>query len=263
MKKAEEKNCKKREQELIANQAIPKPRAREEIHRVVTVLIEKLNLPLGSKVLDVPMGPGSLSVFLHRNGYKVYGADIDLNQSATIDPAIVRKRADLNQSIPFEDDFFELVVSLEGIEHLENPFQFIREIARVLRKGGYFILSTPNICNLEERLNFLFRGCFYRFIPPEEFKRNGTGFDHQNLMTWVEMKQILEWNGLEPLFLEKDKIKWRQIFFLWPIALLVWLYGKFQPLSRRKKYCMDDNESFPVIFGGSSLIIVSRKATED
>lgn len=249
-----------KEKRLTVEPMIPKPRAREEIHQAVTLIIEKLNLTLGSKVLDVPMGPGALSVYLHHQGYKVYGADIDLHQSAAIEPSIIRKRADLNKAIPFESDFFDLVVSLEGIEHLENPFQFVREVSRVLRPGGYFILSTPNICNLEERLNYLFRGCFYRFISPEEFKQNGSGFDHQNLMTWVEMKQILEWNELKPLFLEKDKIKWKQLIFLWPIGLLVWFYGRLQPPERRKKYCMDDNESFAVIFGGSSLISVSRKS---
>ncbi len=244
---------------LSANPVLPKPRAREEIHQAVISLIGNLNLAKESKVLDVPMGPGALSVILYQNGYQVFGVDIDLEQSESVQSYVIRKKADLNDSIPFEDEFFDLAVSLEGIEHLENPFQFIREISRVLRQGGYFILSTPNICNLEERLNYLFRGSFYRFISPNEFEAKGSGFDHQNLMTWVEIKQILEWNGLKPLFLEKDKIKWRQILFLWPLGLLIWLYGRLQPATRRKKYCMDDNESFPVMFGGSSLISVSKK----
>lgn len=45
-------------------------------------------------------------------------------------------------NIPFEDDTFEVVVSIMVLEHLERPRQFFREVARVLRPGGHFVGHT-------------------------------------------------------------------------------------------------------------------------
>jgi len=46
-------------------------------------------------------------------------------------------------AIPFKDDYFDYVVAGELIEHLEDPVAFIKEVMRVLKKGGVFSLSTP------------------------------------------------------------------------------------------------------------------------
>ena len=235
------------------------PRARPEIHRKVRKLLRRLALPSGARVLDLPLGPGAMADQLQRDGLAVWGADLDLTQSEGLHPSIRRERVDLNGILPFPDQFFDLVVSLEGIEHLENPFQFLREVARVCRPGGYLLLSTPNICNLEERLNFLVRGAFYRYISARAFSEQGSGFDHQNLMTWVEIRQLLDWNGFSLLGLFRDKIKWRQLLFLGPLGLLLWGFGRLQSRARREKYCWGETESAPVLFGGSTLIVLARK----
>ncbi|VVM06948.1 putative S-adenosylmethionine-dependent methyltransferase/MSMEI_2290 [Methylacidimicrobium cyclopophantes] len=235
------------------------PRARPEIHRKVKKLLRRLALPQSARVLDVPLGPGAMAEQLRRDGFSAWGADLDLAQSEGLHPSIRRERADLNGPLPFPDQFFDLVLSLEGIEHLENPFQFIREIARVCRPGGYLILSTPNICNLEERLNFLARGTFYRYIPAREFAERGSGFDHQNLMTWVEIRQLLDWNGFSTLGLFRDKIKWKQLVFLGPLGFFLWAFGRLQSRQRREKYCWGETESGPVLFGGSTLIVLAKK----
>ncbi|MGD9895794.1 MAG: class I SAM-dependent methyltransferase [Candidatus Methylacidiphilaceae bacterium] len=238
------------------------PRARPEIHRKVSKLLRRLVLPKSARVLDIPLGPGAMAERLRQDGFAVWGADLDLAQSDGLHPSIRRERADLNATLPFPDQFFDLVLSLEGIEHLENPFHFIREAARVCRPGGYLLLSTPNICNLEERLNFLVRGAFYRYIPAQAFAEHGSGFDHQNLMTWVEIRQLLDWNGFSTLGLFRDKIKWRQLVILGPLGLLLWGFGRLQSRTRREKYCWRETESAPVLFGGSTLIVLARKETK-
>ena len=47
-------------------------------------------------------------------------------------------------SIGFENSAFDSVVSFQVIEHIEEDIHFIREVSRVLRPGGEFIVSTPN-----------------------------------------------------------------------------------------------------------------------
>ena len=46
--------------------------------------------------------------------------------------------------IGFESGSFDFVVCFQVIEHIKDDMQFVREVARVLRPGGKFIVSTPN-----------------------------------------------------------------------------------------------------------------------
>jgi SAM-dependent methyltransferase len=55
------------------------------------------------------------------------------------------------------------VVSVETIEHLENPRAFMREIARIVRPGGYVVVTTPNQLSLMSKLNLFVRNQFYDF----------------------------------------------------------------------------------------------------
>ncbi len=47
--------------------------------------------------------------------------------------------------LPFADGSFDCVISFQVIEHIEDDAEFVREIRRVLRPGGRFIVTTPNI----------------------------------------------------------------------------------------------------------------------
>ena len=46
--------------------------------------------------------------------------------------------------IEFENGMFNAVVSFQVIEHIKEDLEFVREVARVLRPGGMFVVSTPN-----------------------------------------------------------------------------------------------------------------------
>ena len=52
--------------------------------------------------------------------------------------------ADAAQGLPFRDASFDVVVATEVLEHLENPSLLLKEIRRVLRKGGQLFVTTPN-----------------------------------------------------------------------------------------------------------------------
>ncbi len=70
---------------------------------------------------------------------------------------------DLNSAWLFQDRVYDAVTLWNVLEHLENPFHFAREAARVLKDGGILFVSIPNVFNLRSRLQFLFSGEMPRY----------------------------------------------------------------------------------------------------
>src|SRR5215475_14023774 len=94
----------------------------DKIHdRVVDLLRSE---PRGT-VLDVGAGDGTLTARLKREGFAVQAADLVTDGFRPSDIEITV--ADFNDGLPFEDGRFEVVVATEIIEHLENPWHFVRE----------------------------------------------------------------------------------------------------------------------------------------
>ncbi|GJM17456.1 MAG: hypothetical protein DHS20C13_27830 [Thermodesulfobacteriota bacterium] len=59
------------------------------------------------------------------------------------------------ESLPYKDNSFDVITLFEVVEHMTNVPHLFEEIRRVLRPGGYFILSTPNITKLKNRINLM------------------------------------------------------------------------------------------------------------
>jgi 2-polyprenyl-3-methyl-5-hydroxy-6-metoxy-1,4-benzoquinol methylase len=110
----------------------------------------------GARALDLGAGSGALAERLQAAGLRVTAADIanyfELNTEFV--------KLDLNdpgfdRTLSSE---FDLITSVEVIEHLENPTAFLRSISRLLKPNGVAILTTPNVENVPARLKFLLRG---------------------------------------------------------------------------------------------------------
>ncbi len=115
------------------------------------------------RVLDLPCGTGELSRRLLARGFReMVGIDIAAEQWDQGLP-VEFIRHDLNEPLPLEDASFDYVFCREGLEHLERPWPFVAELARVLKVGGRLILSTPNILSVDSRLHFLRDGYFTHF----------------------------------------------------------------------------------------------------
>jgi len=155
------------------------------------------SMPPG-RLLDAPAGEGALSQKLVKS-HDVFAVDIDENYFKLSE--VPFKKVDLNQSLPFEDSFFDYVVCIEGIEHLENPFLCIREFARILKPGGSLVISTPNIMSIKSRTRFLFYSYhdFFRFISLDDGFRHGLPeYEHQHInpMTYMELQYAMQKAGL-------------------------------------------------------------------
>lgn len=104
----------------------------------------------GKDVLDVASGEGYGSAHLATVAKSVIG--VDLSTEAVKHAIEKYPRPNLNflsgaaDRIPLDDSAVDLVVSFETIEHLDSAAQagFLREVQRVLRPGGVFLVSSPN-----------------------------------------------------------------------------------------------------------------------
>ena len=73
------------------------------------------------------------------------------------------------QFLPFKNDVFDGVISHHVIEHIENDGLFLNEIKRILKKGGFAIMGTPNRKRLTRAIVEIFTG--ERKFPWWEHKR--------------------------------------------------------------------------------------------
>ena len=232
--------------------------ARKEIYPVVLELVR--SEAQGRKVLDIPAGKGALSSQLKEMGFEVTACDIATGDFAVPDVAITR--ADLNAVLPFGDASFDLITCVEGIEHLENPFNALREFARVLKPSGKLILTTPNYSHLERRLKFLFTGTFSKYVSQQELSERFAGSQalvHISPMTFTVLKFALESAGFRILGLRRDKKK-RRTYLLLPLILIVWAYTRLASRVSRERYCLGENNSDFVFTGGNTLIILAGRS---
>jgi 2-polyprenyl-3-methyl-5-hydroxy-6-metoxy-1,4-benzoquinol methylase len=90
-------------------------------------------------------------------------ADI-LPRPSTLPEKIRWIQSDLNFSLPEPENSFDVIVSVEVLEHLENPRAVFREFYRLLKPGGTLVLTTPNQESLRSYLSLLFGGHFAAFL---------------------------------------------------------------------------------------------------
>ena len=106
-------------------------------------LVEEFNLKENSFILDHGCGRGHFSEFFSEKGHKVVSADILEVNFLNFESA--HKAACNLQLIPFKDNSFDAVLSLDVFEHLQpdSMKEVISEIYRVLKPGGKLLISFP------------------------------------------------------------------------------------------------------------------------
>jgi SAM-dependent methyltransferase len=103
----------------------------------------------GLAVLDAACGNGYGTATISRGGSgRAIGVDVSLE--ALIDGRLVHTAPAMHTlaasatALPFPDQSFDLFVSFETIEHIEDDASYVSEARRVVRPGGTFLCSTPN-----------------------------------------------------------------------------------------------------------------------
>jgi ubiquinone/menaquinone biosynthesis C-methylase UbiE len=110
------------------------PGLHQAVITIVTDLLEKKKVRPNAFALDLPCGAGSMTTSLEGLGLTAVASDLELHENFQGRTSSF-VQADANHRLPFASCCFDLVVSIEGIEHFENPSAFVREVERILSPG--------------------------------------------------------------------------------------------------------------------------------
>ncbi len=97
------------------------------------------------KILEVGCGLGYLTYALNKKGMDIIGIDIsgEAIEYASANFGDFFKKSDI-ESFGFNDNKFDVVIATELIEHLKDPFDFIKKCQKHLTESGVILLTTPN-----------------------------------------------------------------------------------------------------------------------
>ncbi|MBL7003858.1 MAG: class I SAM-dependent methyltransferase [Gammaproteobacteria bacterium] len=216
-----------------------------------------------SLVVDIPSGYGAFILRLKDNGYKNIKA-IDIENILKIEHGDFSV-GDMTKDLPMKDGSVDSFICIDGIEHIDEQFHFIKEITRVLKTNGELIISTPNISSIRSRWRWLMTGHHNKCKSPLN-ENNPTPLHHIGMISFSEIRYLLHTSGLVIEEISTNRIK--------PIN---WLYSIIIPFSfvyttltymktGRKENTKTINQeikiamfSLPILFGETLIIRAVKK----
>lgn len=240
------------------------------IEKTVFNLVKKHYPDTNISILELCPGPGDLAEALLRSDYKNLEA-MDIYPENFKVEGVKCHSGDLNEDLPFESEKYDLVIAVEGIEHLEDQYHFARECHRLLKHRGILIITTPNIISFASRIKFLFTG-FYSLCtqPLSEFKKNWVK-EHIAPLTFWQLRHILHTNGLFIQEIQTDYIRRSSLIgiLLYPFSYLItYLNVTSRPdhiEPRQLKVNKEINRQMhsKSLFLGRTMVVISRKEEHD
>lgn len=159
-------------------------------------------------ILDAGCGYGAFSIELAQRKCQLISSDLiyeltsktvnKTNKSGVVADASV---------LPFSNNSFDLIVSSEMVEHTPNPENVICELIRIIKPGGFLILTTPN-----KKWQFIVRLASFLKL------RNFNGIE--NFLGFKQLEKILEKANVEIISHKGIHLFPFQIRFLWNLSSL-------------------------------------------
>ncbi len=221
------------------------------------------------RVLDLSCGDGGTARLLSENAFKVVATEYD--HPPFLGNHILRVGGvNLNRPLPFKSGIFDGVNLTEVIEHIEDQPRLIREIERVLKIGGVFVVSTPNVLNVLSRLRFLFTGFVRGRVRPVHYTRGPGQAPNIYLIHFYELYYLLFHYGFVVEELKRTQVKFAPVFFAPFLYPFMWLFSLEAVIRAEKdprqrlinwqilKYFF----SVPLLFS-DNIVVKARKKTDD
>lgn len=209
------------------------------------------------RILDAPAGRGALSKQLKKTQHQTTALNLDDQGFEADNVPLVH--GDLNQVLPFDDNAFDYVTCVDGIEHLENVYFTLREFARILKPGGELFISTPNISAFRSRWRYLLTGFHNKGkIPLEEEAPDP--FDHINLLTFHQLRYGMRRAGfhIHEITANRTKLAAWPSLLLYPFAAACTAFAFMDEKNERQRELNQDifrqMLSWPITMGETMIV---------
>ncbi len=217
----------------------------------------------GLRILDLPAGNGLLADALREMGHTVVCGDINRERPDY-------RYVDMGEPLPFSDGEFDAAICLEGLEHLVDPVQLIRELTRVTRSGGTIVVSTPNVMNFYSRLHQIFTGVPYQFNPaaaPEIGAREAADRGHVFPLSYYQLRYLFEQHGARVKRVLGDRYKKKALMplylvllpFAWLATRLLFVRGGGARHAERNREMLAHAFSAPLLFSRSLVLVLEKR----
>lgn len=209
-----------------------------------------------AKVLDYGCGNGLhvplwQELFPHAELYFADISDVAISQLSEKYPEYKSHCSIIeNDKTVYNDNTFNLIVSIEVMEHVEDVNAYLAEIYRILKPGGLFIWTTP--CGNALSFEHVYSKITKQITPTKEGYRRWNWEDKEHLrrLKTTEASQLLRSVGFS-----KPRYKFRAHLFSFICTRL--LKGKYEKFGER--LMLLDYKLFRNIPNGASMIGVTRK----
>ena len=183
------------------------------------------------RLLDVGCGTGIYFDMLARQAHRIDALDLSADmvrvaaeycQASKLDQ--IHPQAASADKIPFPDQTFDVVVSMDLLHHVPDPEAVLAEVYRVLRKDGRFFVFEPNICN---PLTFLAQA-----IPREERLALGRNRPATLRRLLERHFETVRWQGVSAIVTQCGGLRG----WLFDCYLKAWEWTRLQRLYMRQAW---------------------------
>lgn len=212
-------------------------------------------LAAGSRIIDLGFYPGTLlkelKVLLQKN-ISCYGAGLKVDKSfkAAMQPYVKEsiqieldpfyEKSNRNIQIPYDNEFFDAVIATEIIEHLISPLEMISEGARILKRNGLFIITTPNVSHIGALIKLVMgRSNYERLDRSPMYLQDDNWRGHIRYYDKMELKTLFYRAGLE--FLSHKyyrELGWTHAKWSFIKKMVVGIVDKIAPIYREGHFAV-------------------------
>jgi SAM-dependent methyltransferase len=223
-----------------------------------------------SQLLDIGAGRGELITLLGEwMRIKARACDFHAERFALKDVEIQQINLNLER-LPYAEQSFDIVTCSEVIEHLENYRDLLRQVHRILKPGGLFVITTPNVLNLKSRIRYFFTGFASLFgpLPVKNLNLASTG-GHITPIPYFYLAHALLDADFAAIELSSDKAQKTSRAALILFAPLLWLgWKRFKSREAHAFKTLDvinspyvEKHNSTLLLLGRTVICLAKKAT--
>jgi SAM-dependent methyltransferase len=147
---------------------------------IVLKYLDELQLDKGSNILELGYGAGQVALEIGKRGFNTYGLDISEKFSISATARCINGYPDgffdlrvgsIESKYDFDDGYFDAVIVVGALQYLFSPNDCFKEVFRVLKPNGHFIIAQRNIYSLSNFTSVrYFLRSLLKFLLREKFE---------------------------------------------------------------------------------------------